>query len=147
MQYNPLVVFIIAIFSSTITGIIMKIMYSDRIAQIEAANAVNIIKLGAKLGFNGDPTAEQDKFIEFLERNGFHNPTVWDEKPHFKVADEDLDLLMNIGGDMLVGRANMDTAIWFMQSLDRVLDRLRPHEAPFHDGQSTITKTPPPNVS
>jgi hypothetical protein len=136
-----------AIGASALTAMIMKRSYDSKIDKIESVTEVQIMKLGMKLGFSRDVLTDQDAFVEHLEKHGFHSPIVYDSTPHFKVADEGLDLLMNLGGDMLIGRANMDTAIWFMQALDQVLDRLRPHEAPFHDGLSTIIKPPASNVS
>ena len=136
-----------ALISIGITFFIMNLNGDIRVTRAQSLTAIQHFKLCTKIGFAGDVLVEQDKFISFLEQNGFHNPMERDGKPHFKVNDPDLDLLMNLGGDMLVGPANMDTAVWFMQSLDKVLDRLRPHEAPFHDGMSTIIKEPDANVS
>jgi len=133
--------------TALVVFVIMEHVSKIKVDKIEIKTHAQIFRLATVLGFNGDPLNDQAELIRFLEQNGFHNPTERDGTPHFKVNDPDLDLLMNLGGDMLVGPANMDTAIWFMQALDKVLDRLRPHEAPFHDGLSTIIKEPDSNVS
>ena len=101
--------------------------------------AWNIGEIGFMTGFFGDITKDPKKFVEHLERNGFNDPTKVDGKPEFTVIDDDLDLLLNLGADMVKGQCNMDTGIWWLQTLDKVLDRLRPDEAPFRDGVSTKT--------
>lgn len=86
-----------------------------------------------KTGYTQSPLLDPQGFIAYLNHYGFVNPTLKEEEPPFTVyADEDLNLLLNISADMLQGRANMDTGIWWGQTLDKILDRLNPQNAP-HD--------------
>ena len=44
---------------------------------------------------------------------------------HFNVDDKDLNMLMNLAGDLLTGQGNMDTAILFSLYLEKVEERLK----------------------
>lgn len=44
----------------------------------------------------------------------------------FKIADPDLHMLLNLSADMVLGHANQDTAMLWMEYLKRVNARLKP---------------------
>ena len=47
------------------------------------------------------------------------------EDDHFNVEDNDLNLLLNLAGDLLTGQGNMDTALMFSHYLEKVEERLK----------------------
>lgn len=48
-----------------------------------------------------------------------------EENDHFNVDDSDLNMLLNLAGDMLTGQGNMDTALMFSHYLEKVEERLK----------------------
>lgn len=50
--------------------------------------------------------------------------TPTDTGDHFAVEDDDLHLLLNLAGDLVMGNGNMDSAILFGRILERVEARL-----------------------
>ncbi|MNB97482.1 hypothetical protein D3C75_447110 [compost metagenome] len=44
---------------------------------------------------------------------------------HFNVDDDDLNMLLNLAGDLLTDQGNMDTALMFAHYLEKVEERLK----------------------
>lgn len=51
-----------------------------------------------------------------------------DDCHEFNTGDDDLNLLLGLTADIALGKANMDTGVWWLATLEKVQARL----IPFH---------------
>lgn len=139
-NYDGLIVYTVFITLITFAAIVVIFFLEKEIEdQIKILN-----KLCAETGYfisSAEPISIEknpDAFITYLTRHGFHNPAVVDDEPTFNVIDRDLDLLLNLSADLVKGKCHMeimDTGLWWMETLDQVLDRMNPQNAPHHNGE------------